>query len=345
MAPPVRQPAEWEPHEALWTAWPSHRDYWGNAFVGAQAEVAAFLRALTGAARGNSAVPERVEVWVDGPATAEAARRKCGELPVAWVEAAFGDIWFRDVAPILLKRSDGRRVARCLRHNGWGEKYRMEGDDSVAARMVARHRIPARFLPLTGEGGGLESNGKGLFLSTRSCFLNTNRNPRWEEADVERVLREELGAETVLWLDEGLANDHTDGHIDNLVRFVDARTVVCQHPSGRDDPNRDCLRAIIEMLAKFRLPSGDRLDVVEIPSPGRVLYDDGSLAPASHVNFYIANHRVLVPCYGGKEEAEALALIGGCFSDREVIGLPARHLLAGGGAFHCITQQVPAVGQ
>lgn len=335
-----RPPAEWEPHAAVWTAWPSHPVYWGGAYTGACGEMARFLNALSEPVEGCAA-PETVEVWADGAAAMAALGDHVPGDRIRRVDAPFGDIWFRDTAPVLVAGSGGGLAARCLRHNGWGEKYRMPGDASVAARMVARHRLPARFLPLTGEGGGLEGNGEGLFITTRSCFLNTNRNPGITEARVEEVLRGEFGAEAVLWLEDGLVNDHTDGHVDNLARFVDAGTVVCQYPSGTDDPNRERLREIAAALRKFRRPSGGRLDVVEIPSPGKVLYEDGSVAPASHVNFYIANHRVLVPCYGGDEEGKALAMVQELFPGRQVVGLPARSLLVGGGAFHCVTQQVP----
>jgi agmatine deiminase len=305
--------------------------------------MARFLNALSEPVEGCAA-PEKVEVWADGAAAmAEMEALVFGDR-VRRVDAPFGDIWFRDIAPVVVTGPDGRQQARCLRHNGWGEKYRMPGDGSVAARMVARHRLPARFLPLTGEGGGLEGNGEGLFITTRSCFLNTNRNPGITESRVEEGLRLEFGAETVLWLEDGLANDHTDGHVDNLARFVNSRTVVCQHPSGADDPNGERLQEIAAALRRFRLPSGGRLEVVEIPSPGKVRHDDGSVAPASHVNFFIANHRVLVPCYGGRDEGKALSMIQQLFPDRQVVGLPARNLLAGGGAFHCVTQQVPLEG-
>ncbi|NBD37769.1 MAG: agmatine deiminase [Verrucomicrobia bacterium] len=338
-----RLPAEWEPHAAVWTAWPSHPVYWGDAYTAACGEMARFLKALSEPVHG-CAVPERVEVWADGAAAMAAAVKSVAGERIRWVEASFGDIWFRDIAPVVVTGPDGRQQARCLRHNGWGEKYRMPGDGSVAARMVARHRLPARFLSLTGEGGGLEGNGEGVFITTRSCFLNTNRNPGAKESLVEEILRREFGAETVLWLEDGLVNDHTDGHVDNLARFVDSRTVVCQHPSGADDPNRERLREIAAALRKFRLPSGARLEVAEIPSPGKVPYEDGTAAPASHINFYIANHRVLVPCYGGEEEEKALTILQELFPTRQVVGLPARSLLAGGGAFHCVTQQVPRKG-
>jgi agmatine deiminase len=158
---------------------------------------------------------------------------------------------------------------------------------------------------------------------------------------MEAQLRDHLGVEALGWLEGGLLNDHTDGHVDNIARVGAPGMVVCQHPAGLDDPNRDALQEIASDLRRYRTPSGQALDVIEIPSPGKVTGHDGAIVPASHLNFYIANHRVLVPCYGTSHEEEALTALQDLFPSREVLGLPANGLLTGGGAFHCITREQP----
>jgi agmatine deiminase len=191
------------------------------------------------------------------------------------------------------------------------------------------------------EGGAIEMDGEGTLLTTRQCLLNPNRNPHWTEAGAERELKRALGVEKVLWLDEGLANDHTDGHIDNLARFVAPGRVVCQAPFGRDDPNAEVLEEIALALAAMTDAQGRKLDVVRIPGPGVVVDEDGDAVAASHVNFLIGNTTVVMPSYSASSEvaAEALRLL---FSGRKVVGLPSRAILTGGGSFHCITQQEPA---
>jgi agmatine deiminase len=184
-------------------------------------------------------------------------------------------------------------------------------------------------------------DGEGTLLTTRQCMININRNPNWTEAAAEAALKSALGVEKILWLDEGLAHDHTDGHIDNLARFIAPGRVVCQAPWGDDDPNADVLEEIALSLAAMRDAKGRKLDVVRIPSPGLVVDEDGDSIPASHMNFVIGNSVVVVPVYSGSGD-DAVNALAPLFPGRRVVGLSANAILTGGGAFHCITQQEPA---
>lgn len=325
----VKIPPEWAPHRAIWTAWPREPAYWGDAFEGARVEVAAMVRAL---AEGG----ERVRVLVDGregEASAKAAMGGAGEL----VQAQYGDIWLRDIGPIF----DTAGRAHGFGYNGWGGKYIMPGDELVAAQVAEHAGAPLVKHDFILEGGALEMDGEGTLLTTRQCVLNPNRNAHWTEAAAERELKRALGVGKVLWLDEGLMNDHTDGHIDNIARFVAPGRVVCQAPWGKKDPNADVYDEIALALAGMHDAKGRKLEVVRIPSPGLVMDEEGEIVPASHMNFLIGNEVVVVPVYSDSAD-EALEALAPLFPDRRVIGLSAHATLAGGGSFHCITQQEPA---
>jgi agmatine deiminase len=299
------------------------------------------LRALVEPLAGK-ADPERIHLWADGEEAMCTARAALAGIDILITEKRIGDIWFRDIAPIFVKTASGELEYRKFNYNGWGEKYRMEHDDSVAMRIAEATGLQGQSVSMVFEGGALDVDGTGLGLTTRSCLMNPNRNLALEQEHIEDFLRIHLGVETLIWLGDGLLNDHTDGHIDNIARFVAPGKIVCQYASGDDDPHRDVLKQISADLRAFRTPAGDALEVIEIPSPGKVTGPDGFILPASHMNFYIANHRVVVPVYGTRHDEAALSALQDLFPGREVIGLPANGLLMGGGAFHCITQQQPA---
>jgi agmatine deiminase len=195
------------------------------------------------------------------------------------------------------------------------------------------------------EGGAVDRDGMGTILATRQTLLNPNRNG-WSKAEAEAALEQGLGAKTVIWIDEGLKNDHTDGHIDNIARFVGPARVVCQSPAGPDDPNAETLDGIARTLEAATDVKGARLEVIRVPGPGLYRNALGEIAPASHLNFVIANGVVVMPVYGTPTQDVALEALQTVFPDRKVIGVPSRGLLgagdAGGGSFHCITQQEPA---
>ncbi len=335
MSQSLHPPAEWTPHSAIWTAWPADPDIWPGNFEGAQREVGAMIRALSGDGP-DGLVGDMVRVLANGPEAMLSAERAVGDYAEI-IPAEYGDIWLRDIGPIFLSND------RCLAFgfNGWGSKYVYEHDDKVAGFISRAAGASVAEFARVLEGGALDWDGEGTLLTTRECVLNPNRND-WTEADAEAFLQNALGAAKIIWLDRGLANDHTDGHVDNIARFVAPGVVVCQSPSGDNDPNAAALDAIAETLKAARDARGRKLQVIRIPSPGRVIGDEGDIVPASHMNFLIGNATVVVPTYGTPSAGAAVEALKPLFPGRAVVGLSARHILSGGGAFHCITQQQPA---
>jgi agmatine deiminase len=327
-------PAEWASHEATWLAWPSHPDLWADHLEPARRAVVCLAQAV--------AAGERVEVLtLDAESEAE-ARAAMGSARVRFHRVPFGDIWLRDTAPIFLVDEAGALGSVRFSFNGWGGKYVLEHDDRVGERIAAlRSEARAFAMPFVLEGGAVEVDGDGTVLTTRQCLLRGQRNGATPEPEVERMLCDALGCQKVLWLEDGLRNDHTDGHVDTLARFVRPGVVVAMESRASDDPNANVLRALLAELESMVDARGRRLEVVRIPSPGLITDGGGRVVPASFVNFYVANACVVVPTYGSRFDEEAVRLIGSLFPGRAVIGVDARAVLSGGGAFHCITQQEP----
>jgi agmatine deiminase len=329
-------PAEWSPHKAMWLGFPSHGELWEDDLAPAQAEVAALARALAGPGG------ERVRLLVHGDEAEAAARALLdGVNGIEFVRGLFGDIWLRDTGPIFARDGD-QAVAAAFRFNGWGGKYELEFDDTVAEQLAAASGTPLVRHDFILEGGAVDGDGFGTLLTTGQCVLNPNRNAGWSQTFAEAQFARTLGAKKVLWLGDGLMNDHTDGHIDNLARFVAPGVVACPVATGRDDPNDRVYEDAAWRLASFKDARGAPLQVVRIASPGRVENADGEVVPASHMNFIIANEAVIAPVYGEAGQGEMLDALQSLFPERTVIGLPSIALLTGGGSFHCITQQEPA---
>jgi len=329
-------PAEWAPHRAMWVGFPSHAELWQEDLGQAQQEVADLARALAGPGG------ERVRLMVVGDEAEAAARALLADTTVEIVRGQFGDIWLRDTGPIFTETAKGA-VAAGFKFNGWGGKYQLEGDDIVAEQIAAASGAPLARNAFVLEGGALDHDGTGTILTTRQCLLNANRNGDWDEAKATAALTAALGAKKVLWLGDGLLNDHTDGHVDNLARFVAPGVVACPMAFGVDDPNAEVYAETARALAGMTDSRGSPLQVVRIPSPGRITGEDGEIIPASHMNFLIANEAVIVPIYAEESGAFAVEVIRGLFPEREVIGLPSTAILTGGGSFHCISQQEPEV--
>ena len=329
----VTIPAEWAPHRAMWLGFPSHAVLWEDDLEIAQAEVAALARALAGPGG------ETVKLMT-GSAEGEAdARRLLGDVQnIEIVPGAFGDIWLRDTGPIF--GGDGR--AHGFRFNGWGGKYALEHDDTVAGQIAEASAAPLAAHDFILEGGAVDHDGEGTVLTTGQCVLNPNRNPGWTQAVAEAAFAQALGARKVLWLGEGLANDHTDGHVDNLARFVAPGVVACPVAFGKGDANAAAYDDAARRLAGMTDAAGRKLSVVRIPSPGWIKGPEGKAAPASHMNFLVANTAVIVPIYAERPGAFAVQALEHLFPGRQVIGLPSTAILTGGGSFHCITQQEPA---
>lgn len=329
-------PAEWAPHKAVWTAWPSDAALWEEDLAPARVEVAAMIEALAAPVDGRPG--DQVKVLAHGLEAELSARAAVGAVAEI-VPARFGDIWLRDTGPIF-GLLNGAPIAHAFQFNGWGEKYLLPHDDEVAEQVARFAQAPLQLHPFVLEGGAIEMDGEGSLLTTRQCLLNPNRNTGWTQAEAEARLKAALGVQTVIWLDDGLVNDHTDGHIDNLARFVGPGRVVCQAPYGDQDPNADVLDAIAETLAQARDAQGRRLEVIRIPSPGFVANEEGAPIPASHMNWLVGNASVVVPIYSDSGD-DAVRALGALFPNRRVIGLSSTAILTGGGSFHCITQQEP----
>jgi agmatine deiminase len=329
----VLQPAEWEPHAACWVAWPSAEDLWKEGLAPARQAWTAMARAI--------AEGERLEVLV--PDAEEEARAKAAlaGADARFHHVPFGDIWLRDTAPIFVRARDGRVATARFAFNGWGGKYVLDHDDEVAGRVAAIAALPALHASWILEGGSIDVDGAGTCLTTRQCLLNPNRNPSMDARAIEAGLAEMLGIQKSIWLGDGLLNDHTDGHVDNVARFVAPGVALCMEARSADDPNRDALDAIARELAAATDARGRKLEVVRIPSPGRVVDDAGRVVPASFANFYIGNRVVVIPTYDTRWDDEVVTRIGALFPGRRAVGVPARAILIGGGAFHCITQQQP----
>ncbi len=332
----LHPPAEWAPHAAVWTAWPADEELWLDDLAPAQTEVAAMIRALSQPGP-QGRTGDTVKLLVHGPEAVLSAEKAVGEV-CDILEAPYGDIWLRDTGPIYSSND------RCslFTFNGWGGKYVLDHDDRVGAFVATASGAGFVRRDTVLEGGALDWDGEGTVLTTRECLLNPNRNRGATEANVEAFLHETLGMKRVIWIDRGLMNDHTDGHVDNIARFVAPGVVVCQSPSGGEDPNAERLDEIAAQLKGQRDARGRLLQVIRIPSPGRVQDEEGEIVPASHMNFLIGNATVVVPTYGTATAKAAVEALKPLFPGRDVLGLPARHILSGGGAFHCITQQQPA---
>lgn len=327
-------PAEWAPQKALWTAWPADPAEWNDDLEAPRRDVAALVHAL--------APTNRARVLVNGPEAEASARAALGDA-AELEQARYGDIWLRDTGPIFA-RGPGGALALRFKTNSWGGKYELPDDATVGDDIARLAATPVRRFDFVLEGGAVDHDGAGTILTTRQTLLNPNRNG-WTKAAAEAALRAAFAARKIIWIDEGLKNDHTDGHIDNIARFVGPGRVVCQAPAGPDDPNAATLDAIARTLEAETDADGRKLQVVRIPGAGLYRNALGEIAPASHMNFIIANGVVVVPVYGTPTQDAALAALQAVFTDRKVIGVSSKGLLgcgeAGGGSFHCITQQEP----
>jgi agmatine deiminase len=261
---------------------------------------------------------------------AEAPRYRGFAAP--YVVCADGD---RDTGPLVVREADGSLSARRFGFNGWGGKYLMPGDAEIGDELAGDAGLAFTVSPMILEGGAVDGDGTGLVATTEQCLLNPNRNPAMNRAEIEAELSRQLGFARVLWLGDGLINDHTDGHVDNLARFVGPNRLVVPQAIAKDDPN-----AKIYSDAALRAEAFG-VKVVRIPSPG-LLTRDGVVEPASYVNFAITSHLVVVPTFGSPHDGEGVAAIAALFPDRDTIGLPGEAVLAGGGGFHCASQQMPA---
>ena len=326
----MRMPPEWHPQQWLWIGFPHIAEEWGGAFERAQEQIAAFASAVAESG-------QEVRLIVRDAANAARAEQLVSAA-VMLEQRVYGDVWLRDTGPLVVCNSAGERRARLFGFNGWGGKYLMPGDQAIGADLAQSAGLAAGLeaqrCDWVLEGGALDGDGTGLVATTEQCLLNPNRNPHLDRAALEMRLHRDLGYDRVLWLGDGLINDHTDGHVDNLARFVGPNRLAVPRATGPDDPNA----AIYADAAARARAMG--VDVCEVPSPGRI-EQGGVIQPASYMNFVIASDVVIVPVFGSVHDADGVAAIAALFPAHTTIGLMADAVLAGGGGFHCSSQQMP----
>ena len=318
-------PPEWHPQQWLWVGFPHDPVEWPGYLSRAQEQIAAFASAV---AEGG----QEVRLLVRDEATRARAAALCSSK-VRLELRRYGDIWLRDTGPLVVQR-DAAQVAKRFGFNGWGGKYLMDGDQEIGAELARDAGLLVETADWILEGGALDTDGTGMVVTTEQCLLNPNRNPELSRGEIEARLARDLGFDRVLWLGDGLTNDHTDGHVDNLARFVAPGVLALPCATGTDDPN-----AAIYADAKARAAAFG-LSLRDIPSPGRI-EANGRIEPASYMNFAITTRLVAVPTYGSPHDADGVAAIAELFPDRDVIGIMADAVLAGGGSFHCASQQMP----
>ena len=316
-------PPEWHPQDWLWIGFPHDADEWPGVLTRAQEQIAGFATVVADSG-------QAVRLIVRDSAN-EARARELVTREAQVERRVFGDVWLRDTGPLVM--SDG--TARRLGFNGWGGKYLMPGDETIGAELARDAGLAVVTSDWILEGGAIDGDGTGLVVTTEQCLLNPNRNPHLSRADIEARLARNLGFDRVLWLGDGLAGDHTDGHVDNLARFVAPGKLALPVATGADDPNA----AIYADAARRAQAFG--VEVVEVPSPGRIEWD-GVVQPASYMNFVITTKLVVVPIFGSPNDEEGVAAIAALFPGRAAIGLMADAVLAGGGGFHCASQQMPS---
>ena len=338
-----RLPAEWAPHAATWLSWPHNRETWPTQLARVQEIWIEMIRELAVSEQVNLLVNDReTERQVGARLNAAGAAMDNVEL----VQISTVDVWMRDYGPTFVVRNSTREPLACNDwvFNGWGGKYpAYEQDDHVARAIAPLLNIPVFEHDLVLEGGSIDVNGAGTCLTTEQCLLNKNRNPGVSRGDIEARLSAALGVSHFIWLGDGIAGDDTDGHIDDIARFVDATTAVCVVETNSVDENYHALQANYARLQSAKDQRGEKLSVVKLPCPAPV-YQGGSRLPASYANFYIANEVVLVPIFDDPQDRAALGVLQELFPQRRVLGLRCNEVVGGLGAIHCVTQQEPATG-
>lgn len=333
-------PAEWYKHKSTWLSWPHKEASWPGKLDSIYPQYAQFIKLIS----------EGEEVRINvGNAGMETSARGYIEKTGADMSKIFfhhfptNDAWCRDHGPAFLinPKADIKKIIVDWGYNAWGGKYPpFDLDDVIPTKIAEMYNIPVHHPGIVMEGGSVEFNGRGTLLTSTSCLLNSNRNPSKSREQIEEYLEQYYGVENILWLGEGIVGDDTDGHIDDITRFVNEETVVSVVEHNKADDNYFLLKDNLKELHKMRLENGKQLNVVELPMPSPVIYDDQRL-PASYANFYISNNHVIVPTFNDKNDDVALETLQQLFTDRKVTGLNSTDIIWGLGSFHCLSQQEP----
>jgi agmatine deiminase len=333
-------PPEWTPHAATWIGWPFDDELWEGQLEAVREEFAALVSTV---ARFEKVYLNVRDEEAENDARARLQRLDAPLAHITFHRLPLNDVWFRDNGPLFIQNAEGHVALTDWGFNAWGEKYAPWDSDDRAPVAVAQTLNMQRFaVPYIMEGGSLEGNSQGVCLTTRSCLLSQQRNPNLGEMDLEELLHDYLGFKHVVWLERGLEGDHTDGHIDTIVRFTDDKTIVCAVAEDEDDANYKPMQHNLTLLRTLRDHEGEPYTVIELPLPKEPLEFGDVRLPPTYANFYVGNGFVVVPQYGDENDERALEILRPLFPNREVIGLSSRALITGGGSFHCVTQQQPA---
>ena len=335
-------PAEFAKHDATWLSWPHKEASWPGKIKTIYPVYAEFIRLL--------AEGEQVNINVVDEAMKQNALHYLQEASANLDAVKFfahptNDAWCRDHGPafVINTNAEQKKIIVDWGYNAWGGKYPpFDLDDNIPTLIAQHYKIPVVYPGIVMEGGSVDFNGQGTVLTTTSCLLNANRNPHLNQGQIEQYLHDYYGVENILWLGDGIVGDDTDGHIDDLTRFVNEITVVTVVEENKQDENYSILQENLTAIKKLRLENGKPLDIVELPMPAPVVYEDMRL-PASYANFYIGNKYVIVPTFRDKNDDRALQILQACFRDRKVIGLDSLDIIWGLGSFHCLSQQEPSV--
>ncbi|MCW5908875.1 MAG: agmatine deiminase family protein [Chitinophagales bacterium] len=340
-------PAEFAPQRAMWLSWPHKEASWPGKIDTIYPVYSQFIKLVAEGQRVciNVANEKMKAFAIDNLARVEADLKQ-----IDFYFHPTNDAWCRDHGPaFVLRKSEFSNSKFEIAvvdwdYNAWGDKYPPYDLDDVIPTLIAEKlNLPVFYPQIVMEGGSVEFNGKGTLLTTTSCLLNKNRNPHLSQSEIEKYLIEYYGVENVLWLGDGIVGDDTDGHIDDLTRFVNQDTVVTVVEENKSDENYEPLQENLKMLSAMRLESGKQMNIIELPMPHKVIWEDQRL-PASYANFYIANKYVVVPVFRDKKnDDKALDILQACFPTRKVVGLDSTDLIWGLGSFHCLSQQEPAV--
>ena len=335
-------PAEFAPQKAMWLSWPHKEESWPGKIQTIYSPYAQFIKEV--------ALGQEVHINVADIAMQAFAKQQL-ELAGVRMDRIFfhffptNDAWCRDHGPAFLINPSAAipKVLVKWNYNAWGEKYPPHDlDNQIPIHIAEVLGIPYFTPGVVMEGGSVEFNGKGTLLTSKACLLNPNRNPHLNQAQIEKYLCDYYGAQHILWVGDGILGDDTDGHIDDITRFVNADTVVTVVEENKADGNYEILQENLHLLQQMRLEDGKQLNVVELPMPGPVIWEEQRL-PASYANFYIANEVVVVPTFRDKNDQRALDILSGCFPTRRVVGIDSTDIIWGLGSFHCLSQQEPAV--
>ena len=338
-----RMPAEWEKHEATWLSWP-HKD--GISFPDAYHSILPVLAKMVDALGDSEPVQINVrDADEEAEVRGHLKKPKARAEHVTFRHIPTNEPWCRDHGPMFLTRKEEPRLAVVdWDYNAWGWKYPpFDEDDEVPSRVAELLGAPAYKPGMVLEGGSIDVNGTGTLLTTASCLLNPNRNPDLTKAEIEQRLKDFIAVTNVLWLGDGIEGDDTDGHIDDLTRFVSKDTVVTVVEEDESDANYDPLQANLARLREMAVEDESPMKVLTLPMPGKIV-KQGQRLPASYANFYIANKVVLMPVFQDTSDAWASSVLQKVFPKRKVVQIDCRELIWGLGAFHCLTQQQPALG-